>query len=247
MKAVILAAGAGRRLGALTAEIPKCLLRIASDRVLLDVMLQTLEEVGVESVTIIGGHRLEALEEHLRDYWSNRTFSHEIIFNRAYNTTNNIVSLGCLGDDVIGDDQVLLLNSDVLCPSTVIERLVAEDGSVLAVDDSKELGHEEMKVALGQDMYITRISKTLDTRESKGEYIGAAKFDPHTLGLFLSRIRALISRGKTDLYYEDALDHAIASGDLRVRAMLIGGVPWTEVDTPEDLEYARTIYQRFWE
>ena len=56
----------------------------------------------------------------------------------------------------------------------------------------------------------------------------------------------LISRGKTDLYYEDALDHAIAS-DSRVRAMLIGGVPWTEVDTPEDLEYARTIYQRFWE
>jgi len=246
MEAIILAAGAGRRLGPLTTHRPKCLLPVGSDVTLLDVMLQILEEVGVKAVTVVGGHCYQALEAHLKARWSKRAVLPHLIYNSRFRTTNNIVSLDCISDGFVVRDEVLLLNSDVLCPATVIMKLIGEDGSVLAVDDSKPLGQEEMKVLVGRDMYITRISKTLDSSESQGEYIGAAKFDPDTFSVFLSRIRAFVSHGKTDLYYEDVLDDAIVSGDLRVRAMPIGELAWTEIDTPEDLQYARAIYQRFW-
>lgn len=231
----------------MTTDIPKCLLRVGSDVTLLDVMLKTLEEVGVRDVTVVGGHCYRALEAHLEARWSKRAVLPHLIYNGRFCTTNNIVSLDCINDGFVVRDEVLLLNSDVLCPAAVIMKLIEEDGSVLAVDGSKPLGEEEMKVLVGRDMYITRISKTLDSSESQGEYIGAAKFKPDAFSVFLSRIRAFVSHGKTDLYYEDVLDDAIVSGDLRVRAMLIGELPWTEIDTAEDLEYARTLYQRFWE
>src|SRR5688572_2121825 len=61
MKAIILAAGVGRRLGDSVAEHPKCLLELRG-RTLLDRMLDALSEAGVGDVTVVVGHLGEQIQ-----------------------------------------------------------------------------------------------------------------------------------------------------------------------------------------
>ena len=62
-KAVVLAAGAGVRLGALTERSPKCLLPI-DGRALLDHQLETLAAAGITDVTVVAGHSMR--QSHYR-------------------------------------------------------------------------------------------------------------------------------------------------------------------------------------
>ena len=64
MKAVILAAGVGRRLVPITEQIPKCLVEIGG-KPLLTRMLAALSEVGVSEVALVVGHLQEAIRERI--------------------------------------------------------------------------------------------------------------------------------------------------------------------------------------
>ena len=60
MKAVILAAGVGRRLQALTQNLPKCLIPIGG-KTLLSRYLNNLEQVGISQVSIVVGYKEELI------------------------------------------------------------------------------------------------------------------------------------------------------------------------------------------
>lgn len=66
MKAVILAAGRGTRMGPLTQEVPKPMLRVRG-RPLLESILLALKETGVSEVVIVTGYRAEVIESYFRD------------------------------------------------------------------------------------------------------------------------------------------------------------------------------------
>ena len=66
MKAVILAAGKGTRMGDLTDEMPKPMLR-AHARPILEHIITGLREVGIQEFCIITGWRAEMIENHFRD------------------------------------------------------------------------------------------------------------------------------------------------------------------------------------
>ncbi len=66
MKAVILAAGKGTRMGDLTDEMPKPMLRV-HDRPILEHIITGLREVGIQEFRIITGWQAEVIENHFRD------------------------------------------------------------------------------------------------------------------------------------------------------------------------------------
>jgi len=55
VKAVVLAAGPGRRLGPLTRELPKTLLPLGEGGTILDLVLANLASVGVGEVAVVTG------------------------------------------------------------------------------------------------------------------------------------------------------------------------------------------------
>jgi dTDP-glucose pyrophosphorylase len=66
MKAVILAAGKGTRMGGLTSELPKPMLRVRS-KPILELILQGLMEAGARDFFIVTGFRAEVIESHFGD------------------------------------------------------------------------------------------------------------------------------------------------------------------------------------
>ena len=78
-KALILAAGVGKRLGKLTKDAPKCLLPL-NGQTLIDFSLEVLKENDVKEIIIVSGFAHETLKAHIEEKWINK-LSFKFIFN----------------------------------------------------------------------------------------------------------------------------------------------------------------------
>jgi choline kinase len=110
---------------------------------------------------------------------------------------------------------------------------------VIAVDDEKELGEEEMKVHVTGEGLLDRINKSLDPATSQGEYIGLTLIEPEAAERLADALEATWRRDP-QLYYEDGFQEFADRGG-RVGTAPIGTVEWVEVDDHADLERAREV------
>ncbi|MDQ3670251.1 MAG: phosphocholine cytidylyltransferase family protein [Actinomycetota bacterium] len=239
MTGVVLAAGPGRRLYPLTKEIPKTLLPIADGRTILDLVLTNLESVGIEDVIVVTGFAAERIAELVPALERRCGVRLELVFNDRAEEWNNAYSLW-LARDWFGQG-VLLVNGDTVHPASVEQRVVAARGPdvLLAVDEEKSLGQEEMKVVVSESGRVRQISKEVDPPAADGEYIGVALIEP-SAAVSLADALATTWRRDPSLYYEDGFQELIDRGGT-VHIAPIGTVDWVEVDDHADFARAREI------
>src|ERR671925_563004 len=198
---IVLAAGQGKRLRPLTDSIPKTLLAVDGERTLLDTVLANLAEAGVADVGIVAGHAAEAIEARLPELKATHELSLELIPNDRPEW-NNAYSLWLARDRLTHG--ALVANGDTLHPAEVEHRMLAARGPgiVIALDDQKTLGEEEMKVTLDSRGRLTRINKSLDPAGAHGEYIGVTLVEAASGRPMADALEATWRRDTT-LYYED--------------------------------------------
>lgn len=231
MKVVILAAGLGKRLGSLTATLPKALLPVAG-RPILDWQLSSLNRLGIPArdIIVVGGHQIEALQTVLP---SGAT----LIFNPDYATSNNIVSLYVARKQVT-DQDFILFNSDTLADHRIIELVFEADSlPTVVIDKSKPLVGEEMRVRVVGDQ-VLGFGKHLTN--AQGEYIGIARFDAWSSALLFKEIDDMVCHGLTGEWYEAAFDRLCRR--IPVYATYTQGWPWIEIDDVNDLERAKSMW-----
>jgi choline kinase len=236
---MVLAAGAGSRLGAETAELPKTLLGVDGDRTILDVALRNFRTVGLERAVIVTGYAAERVEERLPELERRHGLELELVFNPKALEWNNAYSLWCAREKF--GEGVLLANGDTVHPAAVEEALLAARGPevVIAVDDQKPLAQEEMKVHVTAEGHLDRINKALDPATAHGEYIGVTLIEPAAAVPLAEALEATWRRD-TSLYYEDGFQEYADRGG-RVGIAPIGRVEWVEVDDHADLARAREV------
>jgi len=238
VKGLVLAAGQAQRLRPLTNDLPKTLLPVAGEYTILDLTLANLRAVGVDDVVVVTGFAAERIEERTPELERRHGVRLELVRNDRPEW-NNAYSLWVAREAFA--DGALLVNGDTVHPVGVEERLLDARGPglLLAVDDVKPLGEEEMKVLLSAAGDLQRIHKGVDPAAAHGEYIGLALIEPSAAQALAEALEATWRRDTT-LYYEDGFQaFADAGGD--VRAASIGTVDWIEVDDHADLARAREI------
>jgi len=158
----------------------------------------------------------------------------ELVYNDKALEWNNCYSLWVAREAF--SEGVLLANGDTVHPASVEESLLAARGPelLIAVDDVKPLGAEEMKVHVTEEGYLDRINKALDPASAQGEYIGVTLIEPHAAGPLAGALEATFGRDP-QLYYEDGFQELADRGG-RVATAPIGTVAWVEVDDHADLE-----------
>lgn len=243
MTGLVLAAGPGRRLHPLTEALPKPLLPLGEARTILDLTLGNLRAVDIERVVVVTGFAAERVRERVGELERRHGVELELVFNDRAEEWNNAYSLWLAR--AAFDDGVLLTNGDTVHPASVEETLLAARGAdvVLAVDEQKTLGDEEMKVLLSAEAALRRIGKQVDPGTADGEYIGVALIEPSASGLLAEALEATWRRDPS-LYYEDAFQEFAERGG-KVAVAPIGPVEWVEVDTHADLARAREIECRY--
>jgi choline kinase len=236
---MVLAAGLGKRLGHETAELPKTLLGVDGDRTILDIALANFAHVGIGDAVIVTGYAHDRLAERAPALERRHGVTLTLLFNDRALEWNNAYSLWCARDAFA--EGVLLANGDTVHPAVVEERLLEARGPelVIAVDDVKPLGEEEMKVHVTADGHLDRINKALDPGTAQGEYIGVTLVEPAAAGALADALETTWRRDP-QLYYEDGFQELADRGG-RIGIAPIGAVEWVEVDDHADLARAREV------
>lgn len=232
-----MAAGTSNRLRPLTEHVPKTLLRLG-EKAILSHILDTAVQNGLRHFDIVTGHGHSAVEEFANEYQrSHPGININLIYNDEYSSSGNIVSMHTARE--VFDEDFILINSDTIFHADILKQLIqSPHANAMVVDDVKQLGEEEMKVALSpDDARIIRIHKSLDPNDSHGEYIGVMKLSAAYKQQLIDSLQRTIERDNS-LYYEDALETLITDHGVTIHAVSTEGLPAMEIDTHEDFAQA---------
>jgi choline kinase len=240
MKAIILSAGQGSRLGHLVDGRPKCLIDF-NGRTLLDRQLDTLEANGVHETVVVTGFHDELVNEAI----ARRTGGPKVrtVFNPFYKVADNTGSLFMAREELSGD--CLVWNGDTLVSKALMAKVVGNGRSGICVTiDRKAEGYDE------DDMKVVEEGgrlKAIGKRISDGvnaESIGLLAFRSGGAEQFRDAIEAAMRTPEgTTIWYLRVINHIAQSND--VWTLDINGEEWGEVDFPPDVEAARELTARW--
>jgi choline kinase len=135
-----------------------------------------------------------------------------------------------------------MVNGDTVHPVSVERTLLEARGPqvVLALDTHKKLAEEEMKVQVGSEGELSRITKLMDPASAHGEYIGATLVEGVAVQALADSLRATFERDP-NLYYEDGYQELVDRGGRIDTVSIPADTLWVEVDDQVDLARAREI------
>jgi choline kinase len=239
MRAVLLAAGRGKRLGI---DGPKCLLPIGG-RSLLERHLDCMVGAGIGELTIVTGFRRELLESALHELVRARAragrplvLEIECLFNERH-AHGSLVSLACAIDRIA--EGGIWMDADVLYPSALLGRLAhsAHPNCVLLDARAAETGEEMMLAARGGRVH--RIARRVGAGwDVVGESVGFFKVDRVGARVMAGVLGEEVAAGRLDQEHEDGLNRALELADFGYELV---DLPWTEIDFPADVERAESL------
>ncbi len=224
MRAIILAAGRGGRLQGVTGDRPKCLARLGA-ATLLERQISALRGCGLAPITVVDGYRSAEVR---RIAGADVEFVH----NPQFASTNSLYSLWLTRDLLV--DGFLVLNCDVLFdPQLLVDLLTARypDALLVASRGADRYSDEEMKVRI-RGGRVVAIATSIDSDEADGENIGIGKFGPNGAAILVDELERIVAAGGT----REWLPAAFAAFAERrpLYAVDSRGLPWIEIDFPED-------------
>jgi L-glutamine-phosphate cytidylyltransferase len=227
MQAIILAAGCGSRLASALKGKPKCLAPIEPDISLIEYQLAILEKMGITDVCVVLGYRAHEVYRVIGDRC-------HCIINRRYAETNSLYSLWLTRNWV--QEDCLIMNSDILAHPSLYKRLMKSSENALVYDSWSGKEDEHMKVSF-QSGYLNQISKTMPNRDSQGESVGLLKFTQTGMTALFAAAETALAEGGENQWAPAAI--ATLAQTQPIKGIDIAGLPWIEIDFPEDLYQAQ--------
>ena len=233
MIGVILAAGMAKRLRPLTDTKPKCLLEVGG-KTLLQRTVDAMVSAGISEFLVVTGYRGGMIRDFLTSHYPQTPI--QFLDNVDYEHNNNIFSLWMAMQQLHGQE-VLLMDSDILCDPEAVRRVARQECSALAMQQH-ELGEEEMKIVVDAAGNITEISKTCRVEDAIGESVGIEKMMPaYTEAIYQELRQLILDEGLIDIFYERAFERLIPQGHT-FKVVDTTDLFSYELDTPEDFQKA---------
>jgi L-glutamine-phosphate cytidylyltransferase len=257
-RAILIAAGRGKRLGTHTDEIPKCMVQVGS-KPILGWIWDALSAVGVDELVVIRGYHGDVLETFVRDLVPKAIF----VDNREWETNNILLSLACARSYL--DQPCYMTYSDIVFTRAVARAAADSTAEIGLVIDRKfrdiYVGRTEHPLEEGEvsdllpDGTVARVGKkALPPEDAVGEYIGLTRLGTRGVRIAARTIDQLQQHyaGRDELpfqraaryrnaYLTDLWQQLIDTG-IQIEPILIDG-QWREIDTGQDLERARELLE----
>jgi choline kinase len=238
MKVAMLAAGVGDRLGMGEGALPKALLRFGG-KTLLERHLDNLAHFGLDDVTLVVGHLAGAIEQELEAIGARDRV--RTCLNPDY-PESSLLSLWQLRHVLAAGEPVLYMDADVLYDWRLLARLIgSRHDNCLLIDRDVDPDEELLEVCIRAGRVVDFHKRVQVTDyDQLAEWIGFARFDGPTAAELATSIGRYVASGRTGVIYEEPMRDVILSAAANPFGVEdVGGLPWIEIDFPEDLERAR--------
>ena len=231
--AIILAAGVGRRLGPHNLQLPKVMLAF-DGMSLLARHLKILRQASVPEVTVVVGYAADQIRAALPALSEGLTV--HTVENPDFRE-GSVVSLWAARAVLSSGVPVILMDGDVLYDNRLMARLLtSRKPDSLLLDREIEPGDEPVKLCVRAGYIVDFRKQPTEAHDFHGESVGFFRFAPQTAAELAGRADAYVTGGRRGLEYEEPIrDMIMQSSPDRFGYEDITGLPWTEIDFPEDL------------
>ncbi len=264
-RAILIAAGRGRRLGPHTEDVPKCMVQVGAGSI-LEWQWKALAAAGITELVVIRGYLAEVLTGFAGELAGRHAATVSFFDNPQWATNNVLLSLAHARAAL--DQPVLLSYSDILFTPEVARAAADSPAEIGLVIDRAfrdiyvgrtEHPLDEAEVSsIADDGSVAKVGKrALPAEQAAGEFIGLAKLGARGVATFAAALDDLLARFADrqhepfqraatfrNAYLTDLLQELIDTG----AAAPIGGVQpvwiegqWREIDTAQDLERAKVL------
>lgn len=243
MQAIILAAGMGKRLGDLTRNNTKCMVKV-NGVPLIDRALTQLSRLDLSRVILVIGYEGEKLRAHVGESYKGLKITY--IENPVYDKTNNIYSLS-LAKKELQEDDTLLIESDLIFEGQLLDKLVNNPYPNLALVDKYETWMDGTMVKLDDDNnivnFVPKKAFRYDEVDSYYKTVNIYKFSRDFLkNSYVPFLEAYTKALGNNEYYEQVLRVITLLDKCDLKALPLEGEKWYEIDDIQDLDIAETIF-----
>ena len=241
---ILLAAGYGKRIRTLTDD-PKCLLRIG-DKSLLERHLEIWKTLGVKKVHIVLGYKGNRIKEVADSYAADFDLSYSL--NDDYEKQGNTFSL-YLGIRKLSGP-CLIFDADIIYEAHLLKdffqnrhenQMLVGKGRLSDIESTKVLvdGRERIRILADKRAVGER---ELERHRFVGEAVGVLKFSrEYTRRLSIMAEEFLSKEENLPLNWEHLINKFIRENDVGAHSFERG--KWIEIDTREDFERARGMFE----
>jgi choline kinase len=239
MDAILYVAGRAHRLGTALTKGHKVLLEFGG-KSLFERHVLMLERLGVKSLHVVTGHGRADLQRAITELSTRYQVALREIFNANY-TEGSVLSMNT-SVPVLAQlrEPVLLMDGDVLYDIRMLERLVqSKSKSALLVDRNYSTADDDpVLVPMRSGKPFDFVKKWQGEADTIGESIGFFKIGAEDLPALIKETQDRSARSRTDSY-DDVLRALVQRG--LFGAEDVTGLPWTEIDFPQDIDYAENV------
>lgn len=200
MKAIIFNSGIGNRMGILTQNSPKCMVKLYNGETVFERQIRILSDCGIKDFIITTGPFKEQLEQIANKY---KELNFKFADNPEYRTTNYIVSMNYAYDFI--DDDMLLLHGDlVFNKNLVLKVLNNKNESVCLFNEKKELPEKDFKGRF-KDNILKEVSVNIFGSDCYA-FQPLYKLSKNDIALWKNKVKEFVDKGIVNVYAENSLN-----------------------------------------
>ena len=229
MKVILLNAGMGKRLGYLTKNNPKCLIKINDKDTILDYQLKNLIKSNLKEIIMPTGYFEEKIKNHVKINYP--TLNIQYVNNPIYYKTNYIYSIYLLKNII--DDDVILLHGDLIFSKILLEEIInSKDINIVLVNKEIKPPKKDFK-ALIIDEKIIQIGVNI-SGSNRAFLAPLFKLTKQFFNTWLNQIEKFINKNQVNCYAEDALNEIL--NKVILKPFYFTNQICKEIDDIKDLE-----------
>jgi len=236
---LIPAAGMGTRLGYITTDRPKCMIKVNGET-LIARCLRQLDTLGFDRILIVTGHSAEKLESHVKSLGISTPIY--FINNPDYKVTNNIVSVAMALNDFDVFD-TLLIESDLIFEKQMLEEFLEATTSRVLIAPYKSYMDGTVVEIKNNKIYFSNLpenKKDVKFFKTVNIYYFTKDF---LEDIFIPLLKIFLKQNLNNLYYETPLK-LISDINIRSLGYHITHKKWFEIDDINDLDIASNLFSK---
>lgn len=224
MRAILMAAGVGSRLGTDLGR-PKCTMDVNGEP-LIRHTVKMLRDNSIK-VALVVGYKKEMVKKALEG------LGVTYYYNPFYRVTNSMGSLWFSRNFISAKEELILGNADVYWEQDILDRLLSDSRDAVMLSDSSRIdcGDYFFKT---EDGRIVNYGKDLTRENRDSEYVGLAKLKSGFLYGFKQRLNKCVEDEIYDLWWENVLYQY--SKEIPVYTLDVSGHFWGEIDYMYDYD-----------